>query len=85
MKIETFDLPSFWAVPLMYGDTSGMTGEDETALDEFEAYMVAEYGSCRCIDVTDNGDDFRKFHDALEYGVKACNVETFTFDVSPVA
>lgn len=83
MKIETYDLPDFWASALINGDTSGLDESDLRALDAFENDMIAREGSCRCIDVgSDEGGDFRRIHDASQFGVLACNVLPFTFDVT---
>lgn len=81
MKLETFELPTFWASALINGDTSGLSDEDEKALDAFTDWMVKEYGSCHCLDVQGDGDNFRWRHDATSFGVLACNVADFVFDV----
>jgi hypothetical protein len=41
--------------------------------------MVEKHGACRCLDVSGESD-FKKYHDAREYGVLACNVSEFTFE-----
>ena len=83
METEQFDLPDFWASPLINGDYSGLEDDDITALNDFTDNMVEEYGRCWAISVTDDdGGDFRRYHDASKYGVLACNVVTYTFDIT---
>jgi len=43
--------------------------------------MTEEYGSCWTIDCT-NDPHFKRYHDATRFGVLACDVLDFTFDVS---
>jgi len=81
MVIETFELPSFWASALINGDASGLSDEDEKKLDAFTDFMTEEYGSCWAIDCT-NDPHFKRYHDATRFGVLACDVLDFTFDVS---
>lgn len=83
MKTEQFDLPQSWASALIGGDVSGMSDEDEAALNAFTDSMVKEHGQCWAVDVSEDGDDFRTYHDARRFGVLACNVATFTFDITP--
>ena len=83
-KIQTLelDLPAFWACALINGDTSGFEPEDQAQLDLFEAYMVKTYGQCRAMNCGDESDDFRSIHDATMFGVLACNVLEYTFDIT---
>lgn len=83
MRTQTFMLPEFWASYFVNGDASGYTTRDLDQMNSFENYMVGVYGACWCLDVAiDFGDDFRAHHDATEFGVLACNVVEFTFDIS---
>lgn len=82
MKHLTMELPAFWASALINGDVSGMEDEDEQALDKFTAYMVAEYGQCWAVDVSEESS-FTRWHDAQSYGVLACDCAVYTFDVTP--
>ena len=79
-KIETvtFTLPTHWASPLVNGDESGLEDEDTQALEAFVNDMVRTYGSCHCVDVSED-TEFMRWHDAAQYGVLACDVATFTF------
>jgi hypothetical protein len=81
MIIETFELPSFWASALINGDTSGLSDVDEKSLDAFTDFMVKNYGSCWAINCTDD-PHFTSYHDATRFGVLACDVLEFSFDVS---
>lgn len=83
METLELTLPTFWTCPLINGDYSGMENEDITALEAFTDDMVKEYGQCWAIDVTDDDSgDFRTYHDARRFGVLACDVATYTFDIT---
>ena len=81
MIIETFELPTHWATALMYGEIDGYEEEDIQAMDSFEKYMIEKYGSCRCIEI-DFDHRLQRYHDATDFGILACDVSTFTFDVT---
>ena len=82
MKTIQLDLPRHWACALMYGDADGFDPNEERTFNRFTDWMIDEYGSCRCIDVDDDEcGDFRRYHDATEFGALACDVATFTFDI----
>lgn len=84
MKIETYDLPEHWASALINGDLSGYESDDLEALRLFTEHMVSEYGQCWCLGCDhDDSGDFRRYHDATQFGVLACNVIPFHFDVTP--
>ena len=82
MMTESFDLPEHWACALFYGDESGMNSEDCAALCAFTQWMLEEYGSCWCVDMGEPVG-FVRLHDARRFGVLACNVAPFVFDVTP--
>ena len=83
MKTLDLELPTHWACALINGDDSGFCDEEQTMFDAFVDWMVNEYGSCHCMDVSDDdGGDFRRYHDATDFGVLACDVATFTFDIT---
>ena len=81
MEVLELELPSFWACALVNSDESGMDDRDIKKLRGFEKHMTAEFGSCWCLDV---GADswFQTCHDATRFGVLACEVSTFSFDVT---
>lgn len=81
MKTVTYLLPDFWACPLINGDDSGLEDQDMKPLDDFIHYHMSEYGSCHCVSVEDGDAYFMKYHDAFGFGVLACNVLEFTFQV----
>ena len=81
MQIENFELPAFWASALINGDTSGLSDSEEQALDAFAEFMLAEYGSCWALDCSDE-PSFTRWHAAARFGVLACDVLTFSFDVT---
>ena len=78
IKTYTLMLPTHWACPLINGDETGLEDEDTQALEAFTADMVRTYGSCHCVDVSED-TEFMRWHDAAQYGVLACDVATFTF------
>lgn len=82
MITETFELPTHWATAFMYGEQDGFEDEDLEAIEAFESYMVKRYGGCWCLEV-DSWRGFAVHHDASDFGVLACDVSTFTFDVTP--
>lgn len=84
MAITTadFDLPAYWACAMINGDLTGYDDDDLAAIDAFAADMIAQYGHCHCLAVTDDESNFRRYHDATPYGVLACNIATFTFDIT---
>jgi hypothetical protein len=83
MNFEQYTLPTHWATALMYGDDDSLDDED---LAHLNAFVDAQrFPMFHCIDVEDNeSGDFRRYHDATAFGVLACDVSTFTFDVGVV-
>ena len=82
MQTLELDLPAHWASALFYSDTSGLDDADQRAFDLFTESMVAEYGSCWCVGVSDGEGRFTHFHDAVAFDVPACDVITYTFDIT---
>lgn len=78
IKTYTLMLPAHWAVALINGDESHMDDEDCAALEAFTNDMVRTYGSCHCVDVSED-TQFMRWHDAAQYGTLACDVAEFTF------
>lgn len=82
LKVEQFLLPAHWASALINDDASGLDDDDAAALDQFADDMVKTYG--RCWPLTCDDDlQFMTYHDARPFGVLACDVVTFHFDVTP--
>jgi hypothetical protein len=67
-------LPDFWAPALINGDTSGLSDEDEAALNQW----MADYNPGRCIGCSDEVE-FTDSHDARDY-VLACDCLNFDFE-----
>ena len=86
IEIETYELPEHWASALINGDEDGYSDSELQAIDRFNYDMIERYGQSWCmgVDIHDGGD-FRRYHDATRYGVLACDVAIFTFDVTPRA
>lgn len=82
LETETYILPTHWAVALINDDTGGLDDDDQKALDRFMDDMIARHGQCHCIDVADNDGNFMMYHDARAYGVLACDVSEYTFDIT---
>jgi hypothetical protein len=82
MQIETFELPTHWATALNYGEMDGYEDEEIEQIEDFTAWMVKKYGSCWCLEVS-NDRWFQHRHDASDFGVLATDVSTFTFDITP--
>jgi hypothetical protein len=84
MKLATklFTLPSHWACALINDDRTGLTDEEELALDGFIEEMIKGYGKCWPIACSDE-ESFSPWHDAMPYGVLACDCVDVTFDVTP--
>jgi len=83
MKIETYLLPTHWACALINCDATGLDDDDLKALNAFEYDMVKTHGKAWCVDVEQDSEGFMKYHDAEHYGVLACDVSKFLFDVTP--
>lgn len=82
IKTITAMLPAHWACALTYGEDDSLSDEDIAALEAFTKDMVRTYGSCHCVDVSED-TQFMRWHDAAQYGVLAGDVAEFTFMISP--
>jgi hypothetical protein len=51
------------------------------AFDAFHKMMIETWGKCWCIDMSDESS-FSKYHDARTFGVLACDVASYTFDIT---
>ena len=80
MQTVQYTLPSHWASAFINGDDSGYEQEDLDAIDRFCEYVKEQHDCCFCIDVEEDYY-FTSFHDATDFGVLACEVSVFTFDV----
>ena len=81
MQTVQYTLPSHWAVALINGDITGYEESEIDQIDEFEQYLSEKYLSgAYCVDVEED-NWFTSQHDATEFGVLACDVSVFTFDV----
>ena len=71
LEAKTFSVPEYWLPALVNGDESGLDGEDCKQLQAFcndelsEGWYVASYSE---------ESEFSSDHDAIGYGVLACNV-----------
>jgi len=74
-------LPSHWACPFSYGDTTGLDDDEQETFYAFTNDMLDTYGACLCVNVRDDAS-FMTYHDARPFGVLACEASTFVFDVT---
>ena len=82
MKIDTYTLPAYWATALINDDTSHFKYEDEKPFQAFCAYMLSKHGNNGPLDCSEE-PQFMTHHDARRFGVLACDVLNYTFDVTP--
>ena len=82
MIIETYTLPAFWACALINDDTSALDYRDEKPFQDFCLYMLKEHGNNWPLDCSEVAE-FMTYHDARRFGVLACDVLDYTFDVTP--
>ena len=79
MEIETYTLPTYWAVCLYYGDVGGLDESDVAALN---AWWADTFGNAKPSYVDFESDaGFTKYHDAAGYGVLAAECSNFIFHV----
>ena len=76
IETVTYTLPTYWAPTLVNDDSSGLTDEDERSIEDF----FADNPNLHCIDVSED-QEFARWHDATPYGVPACEVSQYTFQV----
>ena len=81
IETETFELPVHWATALMYGDESNLDESEVESIESFIDWMEEKYGACWLLNVDDESW-FSRYHDASDFGVLACEVTNFTFDVT---
>ena len=80
LQFEHFELPAFWASALINNDYSGLEDSDRVELDQFVSWMKKEYGRCLAVSCNDE-PSFTSWHDARRFGVMACDVLEYVFDV----
>lgn len=80
MKTETYIIPDFYLAALFNGDSSGLSDEDEKALDSFVETEMKPKRRFNAID-TGQGLGFLRYHDLEPYGVLACDCVEVIFDV----
>ena len=76
---ETFDLPAHWAPYLINGDATGFSLNDDGGDAEIELIdSYLEDHQDAIISVSEE-PFFSKYHDAIDWGVKACTCLEYTF------
>lgn len=81
MQTVQYRLPTHWAVALVNGDETAFSDGEQMEFDAFCESMAASYGSYYCVDVSED-EEFSWFHDAEQFGVLACMVADYSFDVT---
>lgn len=87
MKFYTLNLPDFWGSPLVNGDYSGLTQQEESELNRFIEHWKNDL-DFSCVDVPsdENGyieSSFMKYHDAEVAGVLACDCWKYQILIKP--
>lgn len=82
-RLETFDLPAFWASYFINGDASGLTDAEQRDADAWWAENLPADVPVSCVDCSED-PDFRRYHDADRY-VLPCDCLTYTFLVHEAA
>jgi hypothetical protein len=77
MKVVIFTAPAGWATGLLYGDTSGLSEEEEAELDECVADLVATHGSAHVCAASD--PEFLPY--GWDYGSLAGDYCTYTITI----
>ena len=78
-------LPDHWACPLIYGDYSGLTDQDEEELNNFVKYWKNDLDFSTA-DISSNQEsEFVKYHDASTVGVLACDCFIYSFQILPTS
>jgi hypothetical protein len=82
MELEYYELPAHWAVAFFNSDFDHLSDEEYNQFNNFVDDVVKRHGKCWCVDM-DNDTFFSSYHDATRFGVLACDVSIYAFDVTP--
>lgn len=74
IRTLTYQLPTFWATALMYGEYDGLNEDEEKSIDVF----LNEHPDIQLVSVEDDVH-FASWHDATQYNVLPTEVCTFIF------
>jgi hypothetical protein len=80
MNTLELTIPTPFISALINSDTSGLSDEDEAALDAMIDFYLKDN---QCFHAIDTRDDcgFLTYHDMREFGVLASDCETVVFDI----
>lgn len=81
VSIEEYLLPDCFASALVNGDYSGLSDEDETALNVWLERYSAAYNGFACVGTKGSESEFSAYHD-MHNEVGAANCCTFLFSVN---
>jgi len=81
IQLHNLCLPDHWACPLINGDYSGLTEEDEKGLNAFIEYWENDIVINTANISSNQESEFVKYHDAHDFGVLACGCFNYTFEI----
>ncbi len=79
----TLAIPAHWLSGLVNGDTSGLDDTDDAALGLWICDTMRELGEFHVGHISDEAH-FARYHDAVEYGVLACDCHDVTLCFKPI-
>ena len=87
MEFYSLYLPDFWGSPLVNGDYSGLSDEDESELNSFVDHWKNDL-DFNCVEVPSDENaciesSFMKYHDASNIGVLACDCWEYKILIKP--
>ena len=76
IKVDTITAPAYWASAFINGDKSGMTDEEESAFDAYEARLAKK--GWRVIDMVENSERFTWSYKAYGGDAQGGDVADYT-------
>ena len=81
IQFHNLCLPDHWACPLIYGDCSGLTDQDEKELNNFVEYWKNDLDFSTANISSNQESQFTTYHDAHDFGVLACGCFIYSFQI----
>ena len=85
VQLHNLLLPDHRACPLINGDYSGLTDEDEKELNNFVEYWKNDLDFSTANISSNQESEFVKYHDAHDFGVLACGCFVYSFQIRPTS
>ncbi len=85
IQLQKLCLPDLWACPLLNGDCSGLTDQDEKELNNFVEYWQDDLDMVTANISINQESEFVKYHDAHDFGVLACGCFVYSFQIRPTS